>query len=213
MIIVVDDEDRENEGDFIMLAEKITPEAVNFMAMHGRGLICVPMVEKRLQDLRIDPMVLQNSALLGTAFTVSVDLIKNVTTGISAQDRARTIRALVDPNSRADDFARPGHIFPLAAAKGGVLRRAGHTEAVVDLARLAGAAGDATAVGVAEQAGCERLVLKLDVVADEEGFQRLEVAVGAGAGGRRRDCRCVRARNRVHLGDVEDVRDSVADAR
>ncbi|MBN1543280.1 bifunctional 3,4-dihydroxy-2-butanone-4-phosphate synthase/GTP cyclohydrolase II [candidate division KSB1 bacterium] len=139
IVIVVDDQDRENEGDFILLAEKTTPEKINFMAKHGRGLICVPMTDKRLQELYIEPMVSQNSALLGTAFTVSVDLIKNVTTGISAHDRARTILALIDPASRPEDFARPGHIFPLAAAEGGVLRRAGHTEAVVDLARLAGA--------------------------------------------------------------------------
>jgi 3,4-dihydroxy 2-butanone 4-phosphate synthase/GTP cyclohydrolase II len=139
IVIVVDDQDRENEGDFIMLAEKASAEKVNFMAKYGRGLICVPMTGQRLQELRIEPMVVQNSALLGTAFTVSVDLIKNVTTGISAHDRSRTILALVDPASRPVDFARPGHIFPLAAARGGVLRRAGHTEAVVDLARLAGA--------------------------------------------------------------------------
>ncbi len=140
IIIVVDDEDRENEGDFIMLAEKATPEAVNFMAKHGRGLICVPMTPERLQDLDINFMVRDNTALLGTAFTVSVDYrYGGVSTGISAADRAATIQALIDPKVEPGDLARPGHIFPIAAVSGGVLRRAGHTEAVVDLARAAGA--------------------------------------------------------------------------
>lgn len=137
IIIVVDDEDRENEGDFIMLAEKSSPEKINFMAKHGRGLICVPMTQERLQELNIEPMVGKNSALLGTAFTVSVDYNKGTSTGISAADRSKTVQGLVDENSTAEDFAKPGHIFPLVAAEGGVLRRAGHTEAVVDLARLA----------------------------------------------------------------------------
>ncbi|NIA29005.1 MAG: bifunctional 3,4-dihydroxy-2-butanone-4-phosphate synthase/GTP cyclohydrolase II [Actinobacteria bacterium] len=137
MIIVVDDEDRENEGDFIMLADKVTPEDINFMAKHGRGLICVPMAGQRLEELSINLMVMRNTALLGTAFTVSVDSRHDVTTGISAADRAKTIRTLVDPDARATDFAVPGHVFPLAAAPGGVLSRAGHTEAVVDLAKLA----------------------------------------------------------------------------
>jgi len=138
IIIVVDDEDRENEGDFIMAAEKVSPDAINFMATHGRGLICVPMTPERLQDLDLQPMVTENTAHLGTSFTVSVDAKKNVTTGISAHDRAKTIQVLIDPKTRPNDLARPGHIFPLRARKGGVLRRAGHTEAVVDLARLAG---------------------------------------------------------------------------
>lgn len=137
IIIVVDDEDRENEGDFIMLADKVTPEHVNFMAKYGRGLICVPLTHQRLDELDIPPMVGRNTALLGTAFTVSVDLKYDITTGISASDRAKTIRALVDPKTKSTDFAKPGHIFPLAAEPGGVLKRAGHTEAVVDLARLA----------------------------------------------------------------------------
>ncbi len=137
IIIVVDDEDRENEGDFIMLAEKVTPEHVNFMAKYGRGLICVPMTNQRLEELDIPPMVGRNTALLGTAFTVSVDLKYGISTGISASDRAKTIQALIDPNSKSSDFAKPGHIFPLTAEPGGVLKRAGHTEAVVDLARLA----------------------------------------------------------------------------
>lgn len=138
MVIVVDDEDRENEGDFIMAAEKVTPEAINFMAKYGRGLICVPMTKERLEELKLSPMVAENTAKWGTPFTVSVDAIRNTTTGISAYDRAETVRALLDPRTKPEDLARPGHIFPLRAMEGGVLRRAGHTEAVVDLARLAG---------------------------------------------------------------------------
>jgi len=137
-IIVVDDEDRENEGDLIMAAEKATPEMVNFFVTHGRGLVCVPMTEEDLHRLELDQMVLKNTALLGTRFTVSVDAIEGTTTGISAFDRARTIQVLADPESKPHDLGRPGHIFPLKALKGGVLTRAGHTEASVDLARLAG---------------------------------------------------------------------------
>ena len=139
IVIVADDQDRENEGDFIMLAEKATPDAINFMAKHGRGLICVGMTEKRLNELDINPMVQYNTARMGTRFTVSVDAQHGITTGISSADRAKTVQDLVDPQSTARDFARPGHIFPIMAVKGGVLRRAGHTEAVVDLARLADA--------------------------------------------------------------------------
>ena len=138
MLIVVDDEDRENEGDLLMAAEKATPEAVNFMAKFGRGLICMPMLGERLDELQISMMVSDNTAPLGTAFTVSVEARRGVTTGTSAYDRAVTIRTLVDAATRAEDLTRPGHIFPLRAMPGGVLRRAGHTEAAVDLARLAG---------------------------------------------------------------------------
>jgi len=138
ILIVVDDEDRENEGDFIMAATKATPESINFMAQYGRGLICVPMMENRLDELELFSMVQKNTAHHGTQFTVSVDAIKNTTTGISAFDRAVTIKALVNPQTKPNDLARPGHIFPLKAEKGGVLSRAGHTEAVVDLAKLAG---------------------------------------------------------------------------
>ena len=137
-LIVVDDEDRENEGDFIMAAEKVTPESINFMAMNGRGLICLPATPERLQELDLDMMVDRNTALHETPFTVSIDAIKGTTTGISAPDRAVTVRRFVDPGAQAADFGRPGHIFPLRARPGGVLRRAGHTEATVDLARLAG---------------------------------------------------------------------------
>jgi 3,4-dihydroxy 2-butanone 4-phosphate synthase/GTP cyclohydrolase II len=139
IVIVVDDEDRENEGDFICAAECVTPEIINFMATHGRGLICAPIDERRADDLQLDMMVSSNTALHETAFTVSVDLIGHgCSTGISAYDRATGIRALVDPKIKPNDFARPGHIFPLRAKTGGVLRRTGHTEAAIDLARLAG---------------------------------------------------------------------------
>ncbi len=139
VVIVVDDEDRENEGDFICAAQCVTPEIINFMATHGRGLICAPLNEKRVEELKLQMMVKDNTALHETAFTVSIDLIGHgCTTGISAQDRATGIRALVDPNIKAEDYARPGHIFPLKAKSGGVLRRSGHTEAAIDLARMAG---------------------------------------------------------------------------
>src|SRR5690606_31462193 len=139
MIIVVDDEDRENEGDFVAAAEKVTPEMINFMATHGRGLICAPLTEKRCKELDLKPMVHNNTVLHHTAFTVSVDLIGHgCTTGISAHDRAKTIQHLVKPETKPEDLGRPGHIFPLIAQEGGVLRRSGHTEAAVDFARLAG---------------------------------------------------------------------------
>lgn len=141
VIIVVDDEDRENEGDFICAAETITPETVNFMATHGRGLICTPLEEKRADELGLNLMVSSNTALHETAFTVSIDLIgQGCTTGISAYDRATGIKWLTNPAARPSDYARPGHIFPLRAKAGGVLRRTGHTEAAVDLARMAGLA-------------------------------------------------------------------------
>ncbi|MFD2518416.1 3,4-dihydroxy-2-butanone-4-phosphate synthase [Salinimicrobium flavum] len=139
VIIVVDDEDRENEGDFLAAAEKVTPEMINFMATHGRGLICAPLTEKRCKELSLEMMVGNNTDPMETAFTISVDLKGNgVTTGISAADRAKTIRSLIDPNTRPQDLGRPGHIFPLKAKEGGVLRRTGHTEAAIDFARLAG---------------------------------------------------------------------------
>lgn len=139
LIIVVDDEERENEGDFLTAARNVTPEMVNFMSKYGRGLICTPLIEDRCDELQLDLMVNNNTALHETAFTVSVDLLGHgCTTGISAHDRAKTILALVDPTTKPEDLGRPGHIFPLRAKKGGVLRRAGHTEATIDLARLAG---------------------------------------------------------------------------
>lgn len=139
VVIVVDDEDRENEGDFLTAAENVTPEIINFMATHGRGLICAPLVEDRCDELGLDLMVQSNSAAYETPFTVSVDLIGHgCTTGISASDRYKTVKALIDPNTKPEELGKPGHIFPLRAKRGGVLRRAGHTEAAIDLARLAG---------------------------------------------------------------------------
>jgi 3,4-dihydroxy 2-butanone 4-phosphate synthase/GTP cyclohydrolase II len=164
ILLVVDDEDRENEGDFVMAAEKATPEAVNFMATHGRGLICMPMTAERLDELKIGMMVAENTAPMGTAFTVTVDARRGVTTGTSAYDRAVTIRTLVDPQMSAADLTVPGHIFPLRAKDGGVLRRAGHTEAAVDLARMA----DCYPAGVIcevldEQGGMARLPELYDI--------------------------------------------------
>jgi 3,4-dihydroxy 2-butanone 4-phosphate synthase/GTP cyclohydrolase II len=139
LIIVVDDEDRENEGDFLTAARNVTPEVINFMATHGRGLICAPITPERSQELGLNLMVKQNNAVHETAFTVSVDLLtQGCTTGISAQDRAKTVQALINPDTKPDELGRPGHIFPLIANKEGVLRRAGHTEAAIDLSRLAG---------------------------------------------------------------------------
>ncbi|SNR31392.1 bifunctional 3,4-dihydroxy-2-butanone-4-phosphate synthase/GTP cyclohydrolase II [Hymenobacter mucosus] len=139
VVVVVDDEDRENEGDFICAARCATPEVINFMATHGRGLVCAPLIEQRCEELGLELMVGRNTALHSTPFTVSIDLLKNgVTTGISASDRSKTILALIDPETKPDELGKPGHIFPLKARKEGVLRRAGHTEAAIDLARLAG---------------------------------------------------------------------------
>ena len=136
LIIVVDDEDRENEGDFITAAENATPEVINFMSTHGRGLICASITEERCQELDLQPMVTDNTSLHETAFTVSVDLLgEDCGTGISAQDRSKTVKALINPAARPEDLGRPGHIFPLRAKKGGVLRRSGHTEATIDMAR------------------------------------------------------------------------------
>ncbi len=139
LLIVVDDEDRENEGDFVTAARNVTPEIINFMSKHGRGLICAPLTEERCDELKLSLMVQNNTVLHQTPFTVSIDLIGNgCTTGISAQDRAKTVQALIDPNTKPEDLGRPGHIFPLRARNEGVLRRVGHTEATVDLARMAG---------------------------------------------------------------------------
>src|SRR5580765_7183709 len=138
MIIIVDDEDRENEGDLVCAAEKTTPEIINFMARHARGLICLPLTEDRCDELHLTTQVADNTSFLGTAFTVSIDARKGVTTGISTSDRATTIQAAVDPQTRPQDLARPGHVFPLRAKKGGVLVRPGQTEASVDIERIAG---------------------------------------------------------------------------
>ncbi|MBC7687145.1 MAG: bifunctional 3,4-dihydroxy-2-butanone-4-phosphate synthase/GTP cyclohydrolase II [Aquabacterium sp.] len=154
LVIVVDDEDRENEGDFITAGENVTPEVINFMSTHGRGLICAPLSEERCDELNLPAMVLDNTSLHATPFTVSIDLLGHgCTTGISAHDRAKTVQALVNPATKAEDLGRPGHIFPLRAKKGGVLRRTGHTEATIDLARLAGFAPAGVLVEIMNEDG------------------------------------------------------------
>jgi len=168
VIIVVDDEDRENEGDFIVAAEKVTPEIVNFMATHGRGLICASLPESRCEELDLELMVGRNTSLYETPFTVSVDLIgKGCTTGISANDRAKTINALVDPSVHPDDLGRPGHIFPLKAKERGVLRRAGHTEAAVDLTRLAGLKSGGALVEIMNEDGSMARLPELIKIAEK----------------------------------------------
>ena len=168
VIVVVDDEDRENEGDFICAAEKITPEIVNFMAREGRGLLCAPLVEARCDELQLDLMVGKNTALHETPFTVSVDLNSEATsTGISTSDRALTIRALADPTTKPNDLGRPGHIFPLKAKEGGVLRRAGHTEAAIDFARLAGLTPAGVLIEVLKEDGTMARLPDLRIIADK----------------------------------------------
>jgi 3,4-dihydroxy 2-butanone 4-phosphate synthase/GTP cyclohydrolase II len=167
LVIVVDDEDRENEGDFICAAETITPEQVNFMTKRGRGLLCTAITPERAEELDLDLMVESNSALYSTPFTVSVDYKKDTTTGISASDRAKTIQALADPDASPFDFARPGHIFPLRARSGGVLRRAGHTEAAVDLARMAGHEPVGALVEIMNEDGTMARVPELKELADD----------------------------------------------
>lgn len=176
MVIVVDDENRENEGDLVAAAECISPEMVNFMAMEGRGLICVPLLEDRCRELDLTPMVQRNTELHQTAFTVSVDLLGNgVTTGISASDRAKTIQALVDPNTKAEELARPGHIFPLQAKAGGVLRRTGHTEAAVDLARLAGLAPAGVIVEIMNADGSMARLPQLQEIAKKHDLKLISI--------------------------------------
>jgi 3,4-dihydroxy 2-butanone 4-phosphate synthase/GTP cyclohydrolase II len=171
LIIVVDDEDRENEGDFVMAADKVTPEAVNFMAMHGRGIICVPMLGDRLDELQIPMMVSDNTAPMGTAFTVTIDARRGVTTGTSAYDRAVSIQALVDPMTRPEDLTRPGHVNPLRSMAGGVLRRAGHTEAGIDLARLAGRYPAGVICEVLDEKGAMARVPQLTEIARLHGLK------------------------------------------
>ncbi|HZH38339.1 MAG TPA: bifunctional 3,4-dihydroxy-2-butanone-4-phosphate synthase/GTP cyclohydrolase II [Flavisolibacter sp.] len=176
MVIVVDDEDRENEGDFITAAHNVTPEVINFMSKHGRGLICVPMLEERCKDLGLELMVNNNTALHETAFTVSVDLLGHgCTTGISAHDRAKTIQALIDPATNPADLGKPGHIFPLIAKKGGVLRRAGHTEAAVDLARLAGFAPAGVLVEIMNDDGSMARLPELREIAERFEFKIISI--------------------------------------
>lgn len=176
MIIAVDDEDRENEGDFIIAARTVTPETINFMSKYGRGLICVPLVEERCDELQLELMVNNNTALHETAFTVSIDLLGHgCTTGISAHDRARTIQALIDPNTTPADLGRPGHIFPLRAKKGGVLRRAGHTEAAIDLARLAGYEPAGVLVEIMNEDGSMARLPELETIAKQYNFKLISI--------------------------------------
>lgn len=176
MVVVVDDEDRENEGDLVALAEGITPEAVNFMATHARGLICVPLVDQRCDELDLHAMVDRNTDPHGTAFTVSVDLDGDgVSTGISASDRAKTINALARPGSKAADFRRPGHIFPLRARPGGVLRRAGHTEAAIDLARLAGSTPAGVIVEIMNEDGSMARLPELELMAAKHDLRIISI--------------------------------------
>ena len=176
MIVVVDDEDRENEGDLTLAAEKITPEAINFMARHGRGLICLALTEERLDHLRIGPMTAENTSNFGTAFCEAIDARDGVTTGISAYDRARTIQVAIDPGTRPADLARPGHIFPLRARRGGVMVRAGQTEASVDLARLAGLVPAGVICEIMNEDGTMSRVPDLVKFCREHGLQMLTVA-------------------------------------
>jgi 3,4-dihydroxy 2-butanone 4-phosphate synthase/GTP cyclohydrolase II len=177
LIIVVDDEDRENEGDFIAAAEKITPEMVNFMATEGRGLICVAITEERCEELELDMMVGRNTSLHDTPFTISVDAVgENVTTGISASDRAITIAKLANPTTQPHELGRPGHIFPLRARSRGVLRRAGHTEAAVDLARLAGLSPAGVLVEILNQDGTMARLPQLFVIAQKFGLKLVSIA-------------------------------------
>ena len=176
MIIVVDDEDRENEGDLTLAAEKVTPEAINFMAIHGRGLVCLAMTEERLDHLRVRPMTAENTSRFGTAFSESVDARDGITTGISAYDRARTIAVAIDPASRPADLVRPGHMFPLCARKGGVLVRAGQTEASVDLARLAGLSPAGVICEIMKEDGTMARVPELTQFCARFGLKMLTVA-------------------------------------
>ncbi|MBK8608699.1 MAG: bifunctional 3,4-dihydroxy-2-butanone-4-phosphate synthase/GTP cyclohydrolase II [Chitinophagaceae bacterium] len=176
LIIVVDDEDRENEGDFIAAAEHATPEIINFMSTHGRGLICAPITEERCRELNLQPMVMDNTSLHETAFTVSIDLLGDgCTTGISAHDRSKTIKALVNPQTRPEDLGRPGHIFPLKAKTGGVLRRIGHTEAAVDLARMAGLQPAGVLVEIMNEDGSMARLPQLTEIAKKFGLKLISV--------------------------------------
>ena len=174
-VIVVDDEDRENEGDFIIAAEKITPEKVNFMLQHGRGVLCVPLPESRCAELGLIHQVSNNTSMLGTPFTVTVDKLAGCTTGVSAEDRAATIRALADPTSQPQDFGRPGHINPLYAQERGVLKRAGHTEAAVDLARLAGLQPVAALIEIMNEDGTMARMPQLEKVAEQYGLSLISI--------------------------------------
>lgn len=174
-VIVVDDEDRENEGDFIIAAEKITPEKVNFMLKHGRGVLCAPITEQRCAELDLMHQVANNTSMLGTPFTITVDKLEGCTTGVSAADRAATIRALADPSSKPETFGRPGHINPLYARAGGVLQRAGHTEAAIDLARLAGLQPAAALIEIMNADGTMARMPQLQEVAHENDLKIISI--------------------------------------
>lgn len=176
MIIIVDDEDRENEGDLVFAAEKTTPEMINFMAVHGRGLICLPMTEQRCDELHLTQQASDNTSSMGTAFTISIEAREGVTTGISAADRARTILTAVDPNTKPSDLARPGHIFPLRAKRGGVLVRAGQTEASVDMARIAGLQPAAVICEIMNDDGTMSRMPELEAFAEKHDLKIVSVA-------------------------------------
>lgn len=176
MVIIVDDEDRENEGDLVCAAEKVTPEIVNFMAVHGRGLICLPLTEERCDELELFPQTANNTSSMGTAFTVSIEARVGVTTGISAADRAKTILTAVDPASTAADLARPGHVFPLRAKRGGVLVRVGQTEASVDLSRIAGLNPSAVICEIMNDDGTMARMPELRIFAEKHGLKIISVA-------------------------------------
>ena len=177
-LIVVDDEDRENEGDFIIAAEKITPEKVNFMLKHARGVLCAPITLQRCKELDLDVQVSDNTSMLGTPFTVTVDKLEGCSTGVSAHDRAATIRALADPNAKPADFGRPGHINPLYAQDKGVLRRTGHTEAAVDLARLAGLYPAGALMEIMNDDGTMARLPELKKISDEFGIKLISINCG-----------------------------------
>ncbi|MGD9588217.1 MAG: 3,4-dihydroxy-2-butanone-4-phosphate synthase [Pyrinomonadaceae bacterium] len=176
LIIIVDDEDRENEGDLVCAAEKVTPEIISFMAVHGRGLICLPLTEERCDELQLFPQTANNTSSMGTAFTISIEAREGVTTGISAADRAKTILTAVDPRSTPADLARPGHIFPLRAKRGGVLVRVGQTEASVDMARIAGLTPAAVICEIMNDDGTMARMPDLEIFAEKHGLKIISVA-------------------------------------
>ncbi len=175
-IIIVDDENRENEGDLAIAAEKVTPDAINFMAREARGLICLPILGERLDELKIPPMVQENTSPFSTAFTVSVEAKHKVTTGISAHDRAATVRSVLDPNTKSEDLARPGHMFPIRARNGGVLVRAGHTEAIVDLARMAGLYPAGVICEIMNEDGTMARLPQLEMTVSKFGLKMISIA-------------------------------------
>ncbi|MBI4427632.1 MAG: bifunctional 3,4-dihydroxy-2-butanone-4-phosphate synthase/GTP cyclohydrolase II [Ignavibacteriales bacterium] len=175
VLIVVDDEDRENEGDFVVAAEKVTPDIINFFVKEGRGVLCAPITNQRAEELGLDPMVETNTSLHETPFTISVDYVHGTTTGVSAADRARTVRSFIDPKTQPGDLARPGHVFPLRAMDGGVLRRAGHTEAVIDLCRLAGLQPAGVLCEIMSDDGTMARVPELRQIAKEFGLKMITV--------------------------------------